>query len=93
MLVIELEYLKPLSEIDNYLTEHRTFLQKYYEQGLLLASGPQKPRVGGIIIALADLETMQTIIKEDPFFQHKLADYRFIEFDPVKYASELTPLL
>ncbi|GAB4224043.1 MAG: YciI family protein [Gammaproteobacteria bacterium] len=93
MLIIELTYKKPLAELDSVLQEHRSFLQRYYDKGILVASGPQIPRTGGIIIALTDETTMRTILKEDPFYQLDLADYRFIIFDPIKYCDALKPLL
>ncbi len=50
--IVQLTYKAPLNEVDKYLPAHREFLDYYYKQGLFLASGPMKPRVGGIIIAL-----------------------------------------
>ncbi len=93
MLVIEVTYKKSLTEIDRLLDEHRAFLQKYYDKGILLASGPQQPRNGGIILALPDKDIMHELIKEDPFYQHDLADYRFIQFEPVKCCHELQAIL
>ncbi|MCD6055322.1 MAG: hypothetical protein K0R12_284 [Gammaproteobacteria bacterium] len=93
MLVIELTYKTPLEKVDQFVQAHRAFLQRYYDEGLFLVSGPQEPRTGGIIIALADKSRLKAIIKNDPFYQEGIADYRFIEFKPVKYHSELSGLL
>lgn len=93
MVVVEVTYKKPLTEVDQYLQEHRAFLQTYYDKGILLASGPQQPRTGGIIIGLTDQRTMDNVIKEDPFYQHGIADYRIVEFDPVKCCAEIQALL
>ena len=46
MLVVDLVYKKPLSEVDRYVQEHRDFLQKYYDQDLLIVSGPKIPKEG-----------------------------------------------
>ena len=54
MFVIKLTYLESITEVDKYQNVHRQFLDEYYKQGLLFASGPQKPRTGGIIIAATD---------------------------------------
>lgn len=89
MLIIELTYQKPLTEIDKYVAAHREWLDKYYQKGLLLVSGPKQPRDGGIIIALTDRETANQLIREDPFHQHGLAQYKITEFEPVKYCVEL----
>jgi uncharacterized protein YciI len=70
MLLIELTYKKPIDEVNNFLDQHRSFLNKYYENGIFLASGPKNPRDGGIIIAVANREAINTIILEDPFYQY-----------------------
>ena len=41
MLLIELTYKKPIDEVNNFLDQHRSFLNKYYENGIFLASGPK----------------------------------------------------
>jgi uncharacterized protein YciI len=89
MLIIELTYQKPLAEIEAHIVAHREWLEKYYQKGLLLASGPKQPRDGGIIIALMDREAAHQWIMEDPFHQHGLAQYKITEFVPVKYCVEL----
>ena len=35
MLLIELTYKKPIDEVNNFLDQHRSFLNKYYENGIL----------------------------------------------------------
>ncbi len=89
MLIIELTYQKPLSEIDKHLLEHREWLDQCYAKGLLIVSGPKQPRVGGIFIALLDKETAAKLITEDPFYKHGLAQYKIIEFEATKYCKEL----
>lgn len=89
MLVVELIY-KNIAEIDKYLQAHRAFLQKYYDNGSLIASGPKEPRTGGIILACVDEARMQEIIREDPFYQHQLAEYHITVFHPIKYCAELS---
>ncbi|WP_326943020.1 hypothetical protein [Aneurinibacillus migulanus] len=42
--------------------------------------------MGGVILANVNTEEeIQTIIKEDPFFINKIAEYELIEFTPTKY--------
>lgn len=93
MLVTLIHYIAPLAEIDQHLATHREHLQTYYDQNVLIMSGPQIPRTGGIIIAATDRDTMQTIIEQDPFYQHQLATFDIIEFDPVKYQQQLASFL
>jgi uncharacterized protein YciI len=93
MIVVEVTYKKPIEMVDKFLEEHRHYLDKYYAAGILIASGPQEPRDGGIIIAQADKNTMESILKEDPFYQHDIADYRVIEFTAVKTCEQLKPFI
>ncbi|MDF1759075.1 MAG: YciI family protein [Coxiellaceae bacterium] len=81
MVIIELTYKKALSEVDKYLSLHREFLDKYYATGFFVASGPKQPREGGVIIATVTKVKAEKIIVEDPFYQHRIADYRIVEFD------------
>jgi uncharacterized protein YciI len=84
--IIEIKYLVPFSEIEKVLLEHRNFLQKGYDAGLLLFSGPQEPKIGGLIVARGEsLEKIKDYFKDDPFLKHHIADYRYIEFNPVKF--------
>lgn len=94
MFVIQLTYLVPINEVDKYMNAHREFLDYYYKQGLLIASGPMKPRTGGIIIAASnDREYIESIFKKDPYFLAEIAEYQFIEFTPVKHRDELKELI
>jgi uncharacterized protein YciI len=94
MIVIQLTYKTPISEVDKYLQAHREFLDYYYKQGLFVVSGPMKPRTGGIIIAATnDKPLIESIMKQDPYFVAEIADYEFIEFTPVKHCTALKALI
>ena len=84
MFVITLTYLKPLPEVERFLQEHRDFLKKYYATGHLLMSGPQNPRIGGVVIAHAESrDVVEKIVQEDPFYREQIAEYDIVEFAPV----------
>ena len=94
MFVVQLTYSAPLSEVDKYLQAHREFLDYYYKQGLLVASGPMKPRTGGIIIAATNDRTyLESIFEKDPYHLAEIAEYQFIEFIPIKHRAELEELI
>lgn len=94
MFIILLTYKVPLSEVDKYLYAHREFLDYYYKQGVLIASGPLKPRTGGVILAaMNDKAALQNLFKQDPYALAEIADYQFIEFTPVKHCEELKELI
>lgn len=94
MFVIHLEYIASLAEIDHYLVAHREYLASCYQQNLILASGPQDPRTGGIIIGLGnDKAVIEAMIQADPFFKQHLAHYTITAFSPVKYRQEIAHLI
>lgn len=94
MFIVQLTYKVPLNEVDKYLQAHREFLEYHYKQGLILTSGPMKPRTGGIIIALTkDKAYLESILHQDPYFLAEIAEYQLIEFNPVSYRDELKGLI
>lgn len=93
MFVVLLKYIKPLSEVDRYVAEHREFLARHYAAGHFLLSGRQAPRVGGVILARAGSRAeIEAILREDPFQREQLAAYEVIEFLPTTTAPELDGL-
>lgn len=94
MFIVLLVYQKPIEMIDNYLLAHRAFLEEGYQKNYLIASGPQNPRTGGVLISqLKDKKILESFIQQDPFYVHQLADYQIIEFDPVKFHSDFAGFL
>ncbi len=53
MFIAILTYIKPLEEVDSFLQAHRDYLSEHYSAGDFIASGPQNPRVGGVIMIKA----------------------------------------
>ena len=94
MFIINLHYIRPLSEVEQHLSAHRAYLDHYYQSGIFLLSGRKEPRDGGIILAQAsDRETIEAVVREDPFYQARVADYQIIEFIPSKSAADLSAYL
>ncbi|HYP77832.1 MAG TPA: YciI family protein [Polyangiaceae bacterium] len=90
MFVIELIYKAELSEIDAHMKAHVAFLDKYYAAGNFLVSGRKIPRDGGIILAVGkDKQQLEAIVKEDPFHEHGLAEFRIIEFRASQRADDI----
>ena len=83
MFIILLHYLKPLSEVDRVVAEHRDFLERHYASGNFLLSGRQEPRSGGVILADAPTRAqIEAIVREDPFNREQIARYEIVEFVP-----------
>ena len=90
MFVIELIYKAELADIDAHMTAHVAFLKKYYAAGHFLVSGRKIPRDGGIILAVGkSRQQIEAIVQEDPFYAHRLADFRIIEFRASQRANDI----
>lgn len=84
--VVIIKYIVPLNEVEEILPKHRAFLQDGYDAGLILMSGPQNPRTGGIVICRAEnIEAIKAVFSIDPYKLNNAAEYSFIEFEPVKF--------
>ncbi len=81
--IVEIKYIAPIEKIEETTLEHREYLQQGYAKGILLMSGPQVPRTGGIIIAKENSkEEIERFFKDDPYQKKNLAEYRIVEFLP-----------
>ncbi|MFF0145368.1 uncharacterized protein YciI [Amycolatopsis sulphurea] len=90
MYVVLLSYTAPSEEIDGALPEHHEWLGEQYDQGHFLASGAQRPRVGGVIIVRPmDRARLDAILATDPLAVRGLAQYEVIAFSPTRTAPEL----
>lgn len=85
MFIFSLTYVKPISEVERFLSEHIQFLDEHYEKRLFLCSGRKVPRTGGIILCnCRNMEDAKAIMEKDPFYKEKIAKYEVIEFIPSK---------
>jgi uncharacterized protein YciI len=90
MFVIELIYKADLAQIDAHMAAHVRFLKKYYASGNFLVSGRKIPRDGGIILAVGkNRQQIEAIVEQDPFYEHRLADFRIIEFRASQRADDI----
>lgn len=90
MFIAILTYKKPLEEVDRSLRAHREYLAKHYAAGDFIASGPQTPRVGGVIMIKAnDRTAVEAIIAQDTFNINGIADYQIVEFTPTMFCDNI----
>ena len=88
MFIAILTYKKPLEDVDRFLQAHREYLAEHYAKGYFIASGPQTPRVGGVILIKAEKRTaVDAIIAQDPFNLNGIADYQIVEFTPTMFSD------
>nr|WP_303033318.1 YciI family protein [uncultured Duncaniella sp.] len=89
MFIAILTYKKPIEEVDRFLQAHRDYLSEHYAAGDFIASGPQTPRIGGVIMIKADnREAVDSIIVQNPFNINGIADYQIVEFTPTMFLND-----
>ncbi|MBI1921676.1 MAG: YciI family protein [Geobacter sp.] len=94
MFIVVLTYTKPLDVIDAHLPAHVEYLKKQYEREVFIASGRRVPRTGGIILArAASRKELTEVLRQDPFYQHGVAEYEILEFTPSMSLPELSCLI
>lgn len=88
MFIITSRYLKTKDLVDQFLSEHREFLDVYYKKGIFIASGRKATGDGGVILAKnCTKEEIEIILKEDPFSREAISKYEVIEFSPNRVAE------
>ncbi|TLD88603.1 YciI family protein [Helicobacter sp. MIT 05-5294] len=94
LFVTLITYTQPMNVIEEILPAHRAFLKKGYESGNLLASGPQNPKIGGIVIGTFDSrENAEEFFKNDPYALNSVATHQVLEFTPVLHQEFLKSFL
>lgn len=92
--LVLLNYVRPLSEVDQWVPAHKAYLEQQYKAGHFLLSGRKEPRTGGVILATGlDKAGLETVIAQDPFKQAGVAEYQVIEWVPSMSADRLAHLL
>ncbi len=94
MFLIELTYKADLEAIDRAMVPHMGYLKKYYDAGNFVVSGRKVPRDGGVIVAVGESrERIESIAREDPFYERGLSDFRIIEFRASQRSDDIQKLL
>lgn len=90
LFIINVVYKVDMEIVEQNLAEHRAYLKSGYDKGVLIASGPQNPKVGGIIIGIFnDMAEAREFSNNDPFILKKIAESSIIEFNPILHCDEI----
>lgn len=94
MFIVNITYSKPASAVDAQRAAHKAYIEQHFAAGTFVLSGRKDTRDGGVILVdIPSREELQTIIAQDPFHIHALADYQVIQFKPGSAAPALKSLL
>ena len=79
---IKVTYKVSVERIMETVPAHREHLAKYYAEGLILFSGMQLSKEGGMIVMRSpNREKVDGMIKDDPFNLEGLAEYEVVAFE------------
>jgi uncharacterized protein YciI len=91
-----IRYRKPMEEVQKFVDEHRAYLHTLKQKGVLLASGPVVPRMGGAMLLRVPDDavdaTLDSIPANDPYIRHGIAQYEMWPWSPVIGTEELDRL-
>ncbi|WP_444914244.1 YciI family protein [Microbulbifer sp. TRSA007] len=94
MFVILLKFSEKKSQAAKYMTGHREWLQKGFDDGVFILSGSIKPGIGGGILAFnTTYEELLIRVEQDPFVSEKVVSADVIEIDSSKASPQLEFLL
>ena len=94
LFIVIVRYIVDNSEIDAHLENHIKFLDSNYKNGTFIASGPQVPKTGGVIIAKSNSRlSLEIILNNDPFAVNHLGEYQVYEFTPMFHTPEFKLML
>jgi uncharacterized protein YciI len=83
--IVEATYAAPIEQVREVYPRHRAWLQKGYDLGLFLCSGPKEPPTGGYLVARAEsVDVLKAMFEEEPLNRERLATFTFTQFQPVK---------
>jgi GrpB-like predicted nucleotidyltransferase (UPF0157 family)/uncharacterized protein YciI len=89
-----LTYKSSFEEREPYIPGHFAFLDEGYANNLLVVSGRMMTGRGGVILSpLTSRVEFETLLKNDPFMIHDLADYEIIAFDPTRYHPDFASFI
>lgn len=83
LVVATSEYLASGDEVAEVVPEHRDWIRGHYESGVMLSSGPQVPRVGGVLLLRCpSMEAARELVDADPLVTSGVARYGLVAFEP-----------
>ncbi len=85
--LLEGQHLVPFPQMAHLEPEHHKFLQRGYDDGVFLFSGPQIPAHGGFLLARSNTrEALDEYLANEPFVKANFMRFsRITEFNPVQH--------
>lgn len=86
MFVLISRFQRPIDEVNLSFALHSAWVQRQYESGRFLVSGPREPTIGGIIVTRASSEQeLREVLTTDPYQQRGLVEYEIFAFEATDF--------
>lgn len=83
LFIVDLEYVKPMAEVEAVIEPHMAFIRASLAEGWILTAGRKVPRSGGLIVAVGESRAaVEAQFGADPFLAAGVAQIRITEFVP-----------
>ena len=90
--LLEGQHIVPFEQrAPELIAAHREFLQRGYDTGRFLLSGPSTPPTGGILVARGEsLDELNEYLANEPYCKAKVMRFsKIVEFEPVQHQPVL----
>ena len=90
MYVILIQLRRSDEQVNYYKEAHEEYLKEQVKQGHFMASGNRTPNTGEVILScLPDMETLYSVLADDPFYKNRIGQYEIIEFEANNKCSKM----
>ncbi len=94
MFVVQLKFSTNRSRASEWMEQHKSWLQRGFDDGVFMASGSLRTQPGGCIVAHGlDMAGLQQRLSEDPFVAHDVVSVEVIDVAMSKAEPRLQFLL
>lgn len=94
MFIVTLKFSDNKANASQFMTGHKEWLSRGFDEGVFLLAGSLQPGLGGGIVAHeTTLDNLQTRVSEDPFVAENVVVAEILEMTPSKADERLAFLL
>ena len=94
MFIILLKFSDNKAQASQFMSDHKEWLQRGFDDGVFLLAGSIQPNLGGGIVAHnSSLPDLQSRVNKDPFVAESIVSAEIIEITPSKVDEKLQFLL
>lgn len=94
MFIVLLKFSTNKSRASEWMTEHKAWLQRGFDEGVFMASGSLQGQQGGCVMARGlDMASLKIRLSEDPFVAHDVVIAEIVDVTLSKTAPRFDCLM